>query len=641
MNLLASFCLFSSIIYLVLGLYAINREPNSNLTQTFFALTLSLAVWSGSDSYILSPNISEQIFWFKVSSLGWISLAAFYTHFALILTGKERFLKRWMIVLLYLPAVFEIICINTILLTDPILTSYKLSITELMGQLPQWFWIIHLLYTCIYTTVSLTIMTRWGIKSTKHREKRQAAIIVLSAIIVCSILIFNYFIIPDGYRAPWAVWAVGIIWAGGILFAMVKYKLMTLNPALVVNDILARVTDLVILIDPSDHIIMANAKSAEILGYSLDEMHNMSLLKIIPNMDVASIKDTLNQNNNMELVVDYQTGAGELIPVQAYLSINFDRLGDVVGILIVGQDLRMTRQLEQQIEDKIKAETALRKSEEKYRDLFEYANDIIYTHDLSANILSYNKAAYNRFGYFPNDKGQINLIDYVVPEQRQMFLEMIEQRSQSQQQLYYEISVYNYQKEELELEVSSRPIWENGELVAIQCIARDVTERKHMAEKLTFMSMHDYMTGLYNRAYFSEELNRMESGRFDPVGVIMCDLDDLKKTNDNYGHLAGDDMIVTAAEIIQSCFRSSDVVARIGGDEFVIITPYSDEDTCAKQVNAIKEALDKHNKTSSLFIGLSIGFAVRTSTIQSMHDVFKQADRAMYTDKALRKKLII
>ena len=106
---------------------------------------------------------------------------------------------------------------------------------------------------------------------------------------------------------------------------------------------------------------------------------------------------------------------------------------------------------------------------------------------------------------------------------------------------------------------------------------RDVTEKKKAEEQLKYLSLHDPLTGLYNRTFFEEGMRRASDGRFDPIGIIICDLDGLKLINDSLGHDAGDSLLAAAAGIIGKTFRKGDIVSRIGGDEFAVLLTGSDE----------------------------------------------------------------
>lgn len=162
----------------------------------------------------------------------------------------------------------------------------------------------------------------------------------------------------------------------------------------------------------------------------------------------------------------------------------------------------------------------------------------------------------------------------------------------------------------------------------------DITERKRMEKQLQYLSFHDVLTGLYNRAYFEEGMRRLEDERYLPVGIIVCDVDGLKLINDTLGHDAGDELLVAAAGVIQKCFRESDIVARVGGDEFAIILPKSDRSSVERACRKIRDAVEKHNAATPKFIlHLSIGFAVKDNVYGRMAELFKEADNSMYREK--------
>jgi len=167
------------------------------------------------------------------------------------------------------------------------------------------------------------------------------------------------------------------------------------------------------------------------------------------------------------------------------------------------------------------------------------------------------------------------------------------------------------------------------------CIV-DITEIKKKEEKIRYISLHDKMTGLYNRRYFEDEMSRINKSRRLPVSLIVADIHGLKKINDNYGHKKGDEYIKRSADIINSVTRSADIVARIGGDEFAVILPHTGKKVASEVVKRIQEICKKESYKSRNKISISAAYAVKDNQSKSLNEVFKQADENMYDLKRKR-----
>lgn len=159
-----------------------------------------------------------------------------------------------------------------------------------------------------------------------------------------------------------------------------------------------------------------------------------------------------------------------------------------------------------------------------------------------------------------------------------------------------------------------------------------------LLNEVEYLSFHDKMTGLYNRRYFENEVERLSISRRLPITLLVADLDNLKIVNDNYGHKMGDQYIKAAAKILKKSSRDADVVARIGGDEFAIILPETGFEAADKVYQRIKSHLRQYNQQRELVenLDISLGFAVKTKIEQNLDQIFKQADKMMYTNKGKR-----
>ncbi len=152
---------------------------------------------------------------------------------------------------------------------------------------------------------------------------------------------------------------------------------------------------------------------------------------------------------------------------------------------------------------------------------------------------------------------------------------------------------------------------------------------------LEYLSFHDQLTKLYNRAYFETEIQRIESENRYPAGIIVCDLDGLKMVNDTWGHDAGDEFIAAAAQLIKTATPEDAVAARIGGDEFGIIITGTAAQAIDKAGQNLKKLLVKYNAGGpDIPVGMSIGWAASESPV-AVIEIFKQADAQMYRDKSL------
>ncbi|WP_029075101.1 sensor domain-containing diguanylate cyclase [Kaistia adipata] len=167
----------------------------------------------------------------------------------------------------------------------------------------------------------------------------------------------------------------------------------------------------------------------------------------------------------------------------------------------------------------------------------------------------------------------------------------------------------------------------------VQVALTDITARKAAEAYLEFLGQHDVLTKLYNRAFYVDELNRLQRNGPMPVTVIILDLNGLKAANDQWGHAAGDELLRRVGEVLGKLVTQPHHAARIGGDEFAVLLPGADEQAAEKTVEDIRRLVELNNQFySGMVLSLSIGAATSLPG-EPLEDVVKRADARMYEEK--------
>lgn len=168
----------------------------------------------------------------------------------------------------------------------------------------------------------------------------------------------------------------------------------------------------------------------------------------------------------------------------------------------------------------------------------------------------------------------------------------------------------------------------------VQVALTDITARKKAENYLEYLGQHDVLTKLYNRAFFTEELNRLNRSIIRPVSSIFLDMNGLKETNDQFGHDIGDGLLRRVGNILsQAISNTAYTASRIGGDEFVILMPGADEANVQIMLQTIQELFNIDNQYySSHPVSIAIGHAT-TQTNEQIEDMLKRADHHMYQKK--------
>jgi len=181
--------------------------------------------------------------------------------------------------------------------------------------------------------------------------------------------------------------------------------------------------------------------------------------------------------------------------------------------------------------------------------------------------------------------------------------------------------------------------WTEGQITLLKIVAEVIANaliRRQTDEKIRYLSFHDQLTGLYNRFLLEEEIKRLDNKRQLPISIIMADLNELKLINDTYGHEAGDEMLKSVAEVLKNSCREEDIVARWGGDEFIILLPQ----TTIEDAGAICRRINRRcikAYVENIPISVALGASSKDNIDKDLTVVLKEAEDRMYRHKLIER----
>ena len=164
------------------------------------------------------------------------------------------------------------------------------------------------------------------------------------------------------------------------------------------------------------------------------------------------------------------------------------------------------------------------------------------------------------------------------------------------------------------------------------CMVEDITARKKAEEEILYLSYYDQLTGLYNRRYYEEELKRSNTSRNLPITLVLADVNGLKLTNDAFGHALGDNLLKKITKVFKEECRAEDIIARIGGDEFVFLLPKTNGTEAEKIIQRINLSIAEKQK-EHVISSVSFGYATKNYQNDDIRKVFMRAEDLMYRNK--------
>jgi len=408
-------------------------------------------------------------------------------------------------------------------------------------------------------------------------------------------------------------------------------------------------------VDRNGNIVYMNPVGEQLLGYKSEDVMGLSAHALLHrasgdkkcsnvNCPIITLSPQGVRANNESDWLRKKDGTWATVE---YTSAPLVQYGSVNGGVVVFRD----------ISERSRMESALRESEERYRNLVEKSGGLMFVHDMKGFLLAVNEAAANALGYTVDELRGKNLSELVTPDfgsKLEWYLTAVAEWNSHSGLMRMQTT----EGEEVVWSYSNRVVSDFGADPYVLGHAHDITAQVMMEEALKVnegklqaaleseknLSRVDFLTGIPNRRMFHQALTLegKRSRRYGrPITLIYIDVDNFKHLNDHYGHATGDELLKTIGGTLETSVRSTDMAARLGGDEFAVLLPETDEASAGVIVAKLRQNLQGAIGPKGWPVTFSFGVVTFPIALDSMEEMIKRADEFMYEAKRGGKSAVV
>ncbi len=604
----------------VLGFATAYRERASKPSLTLLALTISIGVWLvGLGAAYLARDEGLARGWIEFSLVGTAFVPVCVFTNAAMGSSRIRLMRVGMLAGCLLSTALSVIILSTdLILVD--VHHYFWGYYPIYGTLGP----VLILYYAFFF-VAGGILYRSGGRATKsltHRRRmriRLATLLIATPATIDFLATMHIGVYPCGY-------AFILAYVGLSVFSIGRYRLVDITPALAARQIIDTMAEGLLVFDRDGAIRVANAAVERLAGVS--ELLGVSCKDLDQRWREGRMSDLLNPDEQNECEITYGRPDGEQGVVAVVSSRLLDARGEWVGVVCIMHD----------ITERQRSEAAVRASEALYRTLVETSPDGVLLTDATGIILMTNGRAAELIGLAGQEGVGRPALEFVAGEDRERLVQSIRDARGDAVVRDGEYALRRADETTVSVELSMTRVSGDDSEVRMMAVVRDISERKAREEEIRHLAFHDALTGAATRAVLRDRMSEAiararRAGTH--VALIFADLDGFKRINDTRGHDAGDDVLRDVSGVLAGVLRESDTLARVGGDEFVLLLPDLPHADAALSVaeRILRELRAAAGAGRLSGVTCSLGVAVFPRDADDADELLRHADSAMYAAK--------